>query len=78
MPPLSLPALQSGKPTAWEEAIYAFLVEKRARSGSTRTVESYARMLWPFFRVTTPDRVRRIMPGGDLTIRFACRGAAQT
>ena len=43
MPPLSLPALQSGKPTAWEEAIYAFLVEKRARSGSTRTVESYAR-----------------------------------
>ena len=58
MPPLSLPALQSGKPTAWEEAIYAFLVEKRARSGSTRTVESYARMLWPFFRVTTPDQVR--------------------
>ena len=49
MPPLSLPALQSGKPTAWEEAIYAFLVEKRARSGSTQTVESYARMLWPFF-----------------------------
>ena len=34
----SLPALQSGTPTAWEEAIYAFLVEKRARSGSTRTV----------------------------------------
>ena len=31
MPPLSLPALQSGKPTAWEEAIYAFLVEKRRR-----------------------------------------------
>ena len=58
MPPLSLPALASGKPTAWEEAIYAFLVEKRSRSGSTRTVESYARMLWPFFRVTTPDQVR--------------------
>ena len=58
MPPLSLPALQSGKPTAWEEAIYAFLVEKRSRSGSTRTVESYARMLWPFFRVTSPDQVR--------------------
>jgi integrase/recombinase XerC len=58
MPPLSLPALQSGTPTAWEEAIYAFLVEKRSRSGSTRTVESYARMLWPFFRVTTPDQVR--------------------
>src|SRR5450830_298844 len=58
MPPLSLPALPSGKPTAWEEAVYAFLVEKRSRSGSTRTVESYARMLWPFFRVTTPDQVR--------------------
>jgi integrase/recombinase XerC len=58
VPPTSLPALQSGRPTAWEEAVYAFLVEKRARSGSTRTVESYARMLWPFFRVTTPDRVR--------------------
>jgi integrase/recombinase XerC len=58
MPPLSTPALQSGKPTVWEEAIYAFLVEKRGRSGSTRTVESYARMLWPFFRVTTPDQVR--------------------
>ena len=58
MNPTPLPALQSGKPTAWEEAIYAFLVEKRSRSGSTRTVESYARMLWPFFRVTTPDQVR--------------------
>jgi integrase/recombinase XerC len=58
MPPLSLPALSSGQPTAWEEAIYAFLVEKRSRSGSTRTVESYARMLWPFFRATTPDQVR--------------------
>jgi site-specific recombinase XerD len=58
MPPLSLPALPSGKPTAWEETIYAFLVEKRSRSGSTRTVESYARMLWPFFRVTPPDQVR--------------------
>jgi len=58
MPPPSLPVLQSGKPTVWEEAIYAFLVEKRGRSGSTRTVESYARMLWPFFRATTPDQVR--------------------
>src|SRR5665811_278751 len=58
MPPQSFPALPSGKPTAWEETIYAFLVEKRSRSGSTRTVESYARMLWPFFAVTTPDRVR--------------------
>ena len=58
MNPTPLPALPSGSPTAWEEAIYAFLVEKRSRSGSTRTVESYARMLWPFFRVRTPDQVR--------------------
>jgi integrase/recombinase XerC len=58
MNPTQLPALPFGTPTAWEEAIYAFLVEKRSRSGSTRTVESYARMLWPFFRVTIPDRVR--------------------
>jgi len=58
MSPQSLPALPSGTPTAWEEAIYAFLVEKRSRAGSTRTVESYARMLWPFFRMTTPDQVR--------------------
>jgi hypothetical protein len=40
MPATPLPALQSGHPSAWEEAVYAFLVEKRARSGSTRTVES--------------------------------------
>jgi len=58
MPSTPLPALSSGRPSAWEEAVYAFLIEKRARSGSTRTVESYARMLWPFFRVTTPDQVR--------------------
>jgi integrase/recombinase XerC len=58
MPPVSLPALPSGNPTAWEETVYAFLVEKRSRSGSTRTVESYARMLWPFFRARTPDQVR--------------------
>ena len=40
MNPTQLPALPSGTPTAWEEAIYAFLVEKRNRSGSSRTVES--------------------------------------
>jgi hypothetical protein len=33
MNPTSLSALQSGQPTVWEEALYAFLVEKRARSG---------------------------------------------
>lgn len=58
MPSIPLPALQSGHPSAWEEAVYAFLVEKRARSGSARTVESYARMLWPFLAGKAPDAVR--------------------
>src|SRR3990172_6893181 len=58
MNPQLLPATTSGDANPWEQALYAFLVEKRARSGSTRTVESYAQMLWPFFRVTTPDQVR--------------------
>jgi integrase/recombinase XerC len=36
------------------------LIEKGNRSGSRRTVESYSRMLWPFFaeRSLTPDRVK--------------------
>ena len=41
----------------WDQALYAFLVEKGNRSGSKRTVESYSRMLWRFFEDTTPDRV---------------------
>jgi integrase/recombinase XerC len=55
-----LPALTSGDPSAWDQALYAFLVEKGNRSGSRRTVESYSRMLWPFFaeRSLTPERVR--------------------
>jgi hypothetical protein len=55
-----LPALASGDPSAWDQAVYAFLVEKGNRSGSRRTVESYSRMLWPFFaeRSLTPDRVK--------------------
>lgn len=62
MPPLSLPVLRSGKPTVWEEAIYASLVEKRGRSGSTRTVESYARMLWPFSSMNaSPSETTRSM-----------------
>jgi integrase/recombinase XerC len=36
----------------------AFLAEKERRSGSRRTVDSYARILWPFFgRVGSPDKV---------------------
>ena len=55
-----LPALSSGDPSAWDQALYAFLVEKGNRSGSRRTVESYGRMLWPFFADLrkTPDRVK--------------------
>jgi len=41
----------------WDQALYAFLVEKGNRSGSRRTVESYSRMLWRFFADTTPGRV---------------------
>jgi hypothetical protein len=39
-----LPALTSGDPSAWGQALYAFLVEKGNRSGSKRTVESYSHM----------------------------------
>ena len=41
----------------WDQALYAFLVEKGNRSGSRRAVESYSRMLWRFFENTTPDQV---------------------
>jgi integrase/recombinase XerC len=54
----ALPSLSSGDPSEWDSALYAFLVEKGNRSGSQRTVQSYSHMLWPFFRVTTPDRVK--------------------
>jgi hypothetical protein len=40
-----LPALTSGDPSAWDQALYAFLVEKGNRSGARRTVESYSGML---------------------------------
>jgi site-specific recombinase XerD len=58
MPQQALPALQSGDPSQWDQALYGFLVEKGNRSGSKRTVESYGRMLWPFFAGITPDRVK--------------------
>ncbi len=47
MNPQLLPVASSGDPSAWEEAIYAFLVERGNRSGSSRTVEGHARMLSP-------------------------------
>ena len=57
-PPL-LPAPSAGDASAWDQALYAFLVEKGSRSGSRRTVEGYSRMLWPFFAELgkTPERV---------------------
>ena len=46
-------------PTAWQQALYAFLAEKERRSGSRRTVEGYSRMLQHFFGqvAKTPDVV---------------------
>src|SRR5487761_2362348 len=46
-------------PSAWQQALYAFLAEKERRSGSRRTVEGYSRMLQHFFGVVgkTPDAV---------------------
>jgi hypothetical protein len=56
-----LPALTGGDPSAWDQALYAFLVEKGNRSGSKRTVESYSRMLWRSLPTSprTPDRAER-------------------
>jgi integrase/recombinase XerC len=51
-----LPALPT-EASQWDQALYAFLVEKGNRSGSKRTVDSYSRMLWRFFAETTPDQV---------------------
>jgi integrase/recombinase XerC len=58
--PQSLPTITSGDPSTWDQALYGFLVEKGNRSGSRRTVESYSRMLWPFFADLgkTPERVK--------------------
>ena len=57
-PPL-LPAIVQGDGSPWDQALYAFLVEKGNRSGSRRTVEGYSRMLWPLFAKLgkTPDQV---------------------
>src|SRR5438309_11305185 len=45
----------------WDQALYGFLAEKQRRSGSDRTVQSYARMLKHAFATfgTTPDQVTR-------------------
>ena len=61
MTPTATPELVPFADTArgWERALVAFLAEKKRRSGSNRTVESYSRMLQRFFGPfgTTPDEV---------------------
>jgi integrase/recombinase XerC len=58
MNPQLLPAQLRDDVPGWAQTVVAFLAEKERRSGSRRTVESYARMLWPFFdRVGSPDKV---------------------
>jgi integrase/recombinase XerC len=53
-----LPATAPDHVPAWQQTVVAFLAEKERRSGSRRTVESYARMLWPFLTsVGSPDQV---------------------
>jgi site-specific recombinase XerD len=58
MNPQLLPAQFHDDSPAWTQTLVAFLAEKERRSGSRRTVEGYARMLWPFLRrVGSPDQV---------------------
>jgi site-specific recombinase XerD len=58
MNPPYLPAGVRDDVPAWQQTVVAFLAEKERRSGSHRTVESYARMLWPFLtKVGSPDQV---------------------
>jgi integrase/recombinase XerC len=53
-----LPDLASADVPAWQHSVVAFLAEKERRSGSRRTVEGYARLLWPFLtRIGSPDLV---------------------
>src|SRR6478672_9901414 len=53
-----LPATAPDDVPAWQQTVVAFLAEKERRSGSRRTVDTYARMLWPFLtRVGSPDQV---------------------
>jgi site-specific recombinase XerD len=48
MQPHYLPATATDDMSGWRQTVLAFLAEKERRSGSRRTVEGYARMLWPF------------------------------
>lgn len=58
MNPQLLPATARDDVPAWRQTVVAFLAERERRSGSRRTVEGYARMLWPFLaRVGSPATV---------------------
>jgi integrase/recombinase XerC len=58
MNPKLLPAASRDDAAPWERTLLAFLGEKERRSGSRPTVESYARLLWPFFeRAGSPETV---------------------
>src|SRR5664280_3013127 len=58
MQALYLPATAADDSAGWQQTVMAFLAEKERRSGSRRTVEGYARMLWPFLnRVGSPAEV---------------------
>jgi site-specific recombinase XerC len=58
MSPQFLPTTAPDDVSGWQQTVMAFLAEKQRRSGSRRTVEGYARMLWPFLGgVGSPDRV---------------------
>ena len=53
-----LPAQLDADAPAWTQTVLAFLAEKERRSGSRRTVEGYARMIWPFLTsVGSPEWV---------------------
>jgi hypothetical protein len=58
MNPKLLSAVAPDDVPAWQQTVVSFLAEKEPRSGSLRTVESYARMLWPFLtRAGSPELV---------------------
>jgi hypothetical protein len=53
-----LPGAADAHAPGSQQTVVAFLADKERRSGSRRTVESYAGMLWPFLtRVGSLDRV---------------------
>jgi integrase/recombinase XerC len=53
-----LPSLANGEVPDWQHSVMAFLAEKERRSGSARTVDTYARILWPLLNaVGGPGRI---------------------